>query len=75
MPKYRVILPKEALREHVLIECLGSGKDGEVYSTQDGQVLKITREKGEHLWAKEMVGRKCKHVVDVYDTWKYNLDR
>lgn len=70
---YKAILPTEALHGNILLEYLDSGKDGEAYTTQDDHVLKITREKGEYLWVKQMIGHKCKHVVEVYDTWKYTL--
>ena len=68
-------IPIVAFHDYKIKKTLGSGNYGDAFLTNDNQVLKITIEKGEHLWAKEMVGRKCTHVVDVYDTWKYNLDR
>lgn len=77
MSKYNTYLdsvPKEAFHGYTIKKSLGSGVYGEAFLTNNNQVVKVTGEKGEHLWAKEMIGHKCKHVVDVYDTWEYTLN-
>lgn len=68
-------IPIEAFRSYKIIDSLGHGIYGEAFLTGNDQVLKITSEKGEHLWAKEMIGHKCTHVVDVYDTWEYTWNK
>ena len=54
-----------------ILHCLGSGNKGEAYLMEDGSVMKITIDKEEYYTARTIKGRRLKHVIDIYECYKF----
>lgn len=64
----------EALKhrsEIKVLRYLGGGNKGEAYLLEDRKVLKITIDREEFSTAMNLTNRKSKHIIDIYDGWKF----
>ncbi|MDP4272276.1 MAG: hypothetical protein Q8909_19475 [Bacteroidota bacterium] len=65
---------QEALKlrpEIKIIKFLGGGNHGEAYSTENGYVIKITNDKEEYCTAKLLIGKKLRHIIEIYECWRF----
>lgn len=65
----------EALKLHPAIKVLnrlGEGNRGEAYLLENSKVLKITNDSEEYSTAMILRYRKSKHIIDIYDGWRFN---
>lgn len=67
------LLPPKYSKENIA-GCLGEGGFGSAFLLKDGTVLKITRSYYEFEFAKNIVGKKLKHIANVYDAFYVSND-
>ena len=54
-----------------VLRYLGGGNKGQAYLLEDGKVLKIAIDGEEFSTAMKLKNRKSKHIIDIYDGWKF----
>lgn len=55
-------------------DLIGGGMNGSAYEIGDNKILKITRDRSEAVNCQKIIGKKLKHLADIYTVKQFKID-